>query len=421
MSTSFPRLLRSLGFWSLAALIMGLILGVYGHETGSAAVGLLARAVHPFGAIWMNALQLVVLPLVVLQLLSAVTANGGASVGSAGVRAVVGLSLVYLILMALSLGLVSQIVGLYSVTPETVEAIRTSVSIPAGAQAAAGRAATTVGEWLVALVPTNLVEAFANGQLIQILVVTVVFGLAVNRLPDKQRGPFIGLVRTLTDAVMVVIRWILFITPLGVFALVLGLALGTGTEAASVLGTWLLMSQGIQLVFLIALYPVVSFLGRTTMATFAKAVLPVQLIALSTRSSLATIPAQIESGRDQLGFSATSAGFFVPLCVTLFKITTAIVNPIRLLFLAHIFGVALDPGQVVTFMITILLISYTAVGIPSGGAAFRTLPAYVAAGIPVEGLVILQAVKDLQDYGDTVSNATGQFAAATVLSRGDRV
>ena len=180
------------------------------------------------------------------------------------------------------------------------------------------------------------------------------------------------------------------------------------------------MSQGVQLAFLIALYPVVSFLGRTTIAAFGKAVLPVQLIAFSTRSSLATIPAQIESGREQLGFSATSAGFFVPLCVTLFKITTAIVNPIRLLFLAHIFGVALDPGTVVTFMITILLISYTAVGIPSGGAAFRTLPAYVAAGIPVEGLVILQAVKDLQDYGDTLANATGQFGAATVLSRGDR-
>jgi len=341
-------------------------------------------------------------------------------VGSAGVRAVVGLSLVYLILMALSFGLSSRIVGLYSVAPETVEAIRTSVSIPASAQAATVRATTTIGEWLTALVPTNLVEAFANGQLIQILIVTVVLGLAVNRLPDKQRAPFTELVRTLTGAVMVVIRWILFITPLGVFALILGLALGTGTEAASVLGTWLLMSQGVQLAFLIALYPVVSFLGRTTIAAFGKAVLPVQLIAFSTRSSLATIPAQIESGREQLGFSATSAGFFVPLCVTLFKITTAIVNPIRLLFLAHIFGVALDPGTVVTFMITILLISYTAVGIPSGGAAFRTLPAYVAAGIPVEGLVILQAVKDLQDYGDTLANATGQFGAATVLSRGDR-
>jgi len=420
VSTSVPRLLRSLGFWSLAGLIMGLLMGVYGHETGSAAVGLIARGVQPFGAIWLNALQLVVLPLVVLQLLTAITVNGGSAVGSAGVRAVVGLSLVYLILMALSFGLSSRIVGLYSVAPETVEAIRTSVSIPASAQAATVRATTTIGEWLAALVPTNLVEAFANGQLIQILIVTVAFGLAVNRLPDKQRAPFTELVRTLTGAVMVVIRWILFITPLGVFALILGLALGTGTEAASVLGTWLLMSQGVQLAFLIALYPVVSFLGRTTIAAFGKAVLPVQLIAFSTRSSLATIPAQIESGREQLGFSATSAGFFVPLCVTLFKITTAIVNPIRLLFLAHIFGVALDPGTVVTFMITILLISYTAVGIPSGGAAFRTLPAYVAAGIPVEGLVILQAVKDLQDYGDTLANATGQFGAATVLSRGDR-
>ena len=94
MSTSVPRLLRSLGFWSLAGLIMGLLMGVYGHETGSAAVGLIAVGVQPFGAIWLNALQLVVLPLVVLQLLTALTVNGGSAVGSAGVRAVVGLSLV---------------------------------------------------------------------------------------------------------------------------------------------------------------------------------------------------------------------------------------------------------------------------------------------------------------------------------------
>ena len=145
MSTSFPRLLRSLGFWSLAGLIMGLLMGVYGHETGSAAVGLIAVGVQPFGAIWLNALQLVVLPLVVLQLLTAITVNGGSAVGSAGVRAVVGLSLVYLLLMALSFGLSSRIVGLYSVAPETVEAIRTSVSIPASAQAATVRATTTIG------------------------------------------------------------------------------------------------------------------------------------------------------------------------------------------------------------------------------------------------------------------------------------
>ncbi len=76
--------------------------------------------------------------------------------------------------------------------------------------------------------------------------------------------------------------------------------------------------------------------------------------------------------------------------------------------------------NLILLIITILLISFTALGIPNGGAAFRTLPAYLAVGIPVEGLVILQAVKDINDYGDTLANTTGQFAAATILSRGDR-
>jgi Na+/H+-dicarboxylate symporter len=92
----------------------------------------------------------------------------------------------------------------------------------------------------------------------------------------------------------------------------------------------------------------------------------------------------------------------------------------RVLFLAAIFGVHLSPGQLVAFTFTYLIIGLTVVGVPNGGAAFRTLPAFVAVGIPVEGLVLLQAVRDINDYASTLANTTGQFAAATILSRSDR-
>ncbi len=98
-----------------------------------------------------------------------------------------------------------------------------------------------------------------------------------------------------------------------------------------------------------------------------------------------------------------------------------LLNAGKYLFLAHVFGVPLSPGQTLSFMVTVLLINFTELGLPRGGVPFRTIPAYVAAGIPIEGLVILQVANDLEDYPDTVANATGMFAAATALSRNDRV
>jgi Na+/H+-dicarboxylate symporter len=106
--------------------------------------------------------------------------------------------------------------------------------------------------------------------------------------------------------------------------------------------------------------------------------------------------------------------------VSTLKIQSVIGNSTRVLFLAYIFGVELTLVQLATFTVTVLLISLATVGVPNGGGSFRSLPAYVAVGIPIEGLVLLQAVKDLKDYLSTIANTTGQFAAATILSRGDR-
>jgi Na+/H+-dicarboxylate symporter len=121
-----------------------------------------------------------------------------------------------------------------------------------------------------------------------------------------------------------------------------------------------------------------------------------------------------------LGFGPTTSGFLVPLLVSIFMMSTPTWGATRVLFLAAIFGITLTPGQFVAFTFSFLIIGLTVVGVPNGGAAFRTLPAFVAVGIPVEGLVLLHTVRDINDYASTVANTTGQFAAATILSKGDR-
>jgi len=409
--------------WSLIALAAGLVLGIYGFKTGSPMVAGMAGLVQPVGVLWVNALQMAVLPLVVMQLLTAIAGNGnGASVGGAGKRTASLIVITLSLLATVGYFVAAPLMGLVSVPPETVGAIRESILIPDFVQGGVEQAPVSIGEWLTALVPTNVLRAVVQGNLIQVLLVTIVFGLAVNQLPEKQQRPLAELFRAGSEAVMVVIRWILLAAPVGIFALVVGLALGTGSDLVELLIWWVLLSQGILLFFVIAIYPVTALLGRVPLGRFARAVAGPQLVGLSTRSSIASMPAQIESGKKWLGFSSTTSGLVVPLLVSTLKVQTAWGNSVRVLFLAHIFGVNLSLTQLVTFTITIMLISLTAVGIPNPGGAntYRALPAYLAVGIPVEGLVLLQPVGDLVDYGDTLANTTGQFAAATILSRRDR-
>ena len=197
--------------------------------------------------------------------------------------------------------------------------------------------------------------------------------------------------------------------------------MSTGSGAAGLLGFYVVVDHAVLFAIILLLYPVTALLGRVSIRRFAKAVASPQMIGISTRSSIASMPAQIESGKKHLGFSETTSGFVVPLMVSTLKIQSVIGNSTRVLFLAYIFGVTLNPLDLAIFTVTVLLISFATVGVPNGGGSFRTLPAYVAIGIPIEGLVLLQAVKDLKDYLSTVANVTGQFAAATILSRGDRV
>ena len=212
------------------------------------------------------------------------------------------------------------------------------------------------GEWLTGLIPSNVFEAFLNGQIIQVLIITIVFGLAVGQIPEESREVLAGLFSTINDALMQLVRWIRVGMPVGVFALMLGLALSTGVSAAGIVVAFIFMSQGIQLLVVLALYPVAAVMGGVSIRRFAKAVAPVQLVAVSTRSSLASMPVQVESGIKNLGFGPETTSVLVPLAVTLFKLTALTADPVRLLLLAHVFGISLTPGQIVTFLLSVLLL-----------------------------------------------------------------
>jgi Na+/H+-dicarboxylate symporter len=150
---------------------------------------------------------------------------------------------------------------------------------------------------------------------------------------------------------------------------------------------------------------------------FSRAILPAQIVAVSTRSSIAALPALLEGAERDLQLRPSVSGFVLPLAVSAFKVNRTVSSTAKLLFLAYLYNVDLSAVQIGSFFVAVLIMSFSAVGVPNGGSAFKTLPFYVAAGIPVAGVVILEAVEDIPDIFKTATNVTGNMTAAAIVAR----
>lgn len=408
----------SLTLWSLGALLAGLMIGIALHGSHDPWVSRLEAAIVPFGRFWFAALRLMVVPLVITQTLVAISGSGnGGAVGALGAKA-----LVLFILMLAAGGVFTVLVtppllALYQVDPEMVAALRASTTIPASAMDMAGREIHSFGDWLVALVPESLSAALSGREILPILLVTIVFGFAVTRLPVEPRKLLGRVFQALADAMMVVVQWILVLTPFGIFALSLQMSLHAGVQVAGVMLVFAVLTSGMLLGFTALLYPATALLGNVPLGRFARAVAPAQLVAAATSSSLASLAALVDGARDVLRLPAAATGFVLPLAVSTFKVNRTVSSTVKFLFLAHVFQVPIGLGQVVTFVVTVLIMSFSSIGLPGGGVAFRTMPAYLAAGLPIEGVVILEAVDAIPDIFKTITNVTGDMSAATILTR----
>lgn len=390
----------------MLALVAGLSLGMLGHASGAAAFGVIERVLSPVGAVWLAALQLLLLPLILSQLLAAVTGSGGAGreVGRLGFQAIALFVVMLFAAGALTFVLCKPLVALYDAGPAFADA-----------KTAAKPETATTPE-----LPTNLVEAARKGMVLPLLIFAALLGAAVTRLPDERRIPLTQLFRGFADAMMIVVRWILAFTPPAIFALTYVAALHAGGGVAGMMGAFIILVCAMLALFIVLLYPVTAIAAKIPMRTFAKAVAPAQLVAVSTLSSIAALPALVQGGIDHLKLPERFTGFVLPLCVSIFKINRTISSTAKLVFLAHVYGVPMSATTLVVFMVSVTLLSFGAAGVPNGGQAFSTLPAYVAAGLPVEGVILLEATSMAPDMLKTVVNVTGDMSVAAILSRSSR-
>ena len=412
-----PTRARSQAVPVLLALVAGILVGAVVRANGSDALINGVGFFDVIGTLWINAIRMTVIPLVTALTIVAVAQSGDArQLGRLGAYAIG----VFVALLLASGALAALLAPLsferLALAPDVAARLRASL---ASASSGSVTVMPTLAQRIVDMVPANPIKSAADGALLPVVVFALALGLALTRLPADRRDSVVMLCRGLSDALLVLVQWILGLAPIGVFALAIGLGTKMGASSAGALLHYVLTLSAILFVFTLCLYPVASLLGRVSVRRFAAAALPAQAAAFSARSSIAALPAMITAVRDTLALHPRASGFVLPLAVSVFRLNVPIAWVVGLLFLGKLYGVTLGASALLTLVMTATLLSFSVPGLPSA-SLFLLSPVLAQYGIPVEGVGILIALDAIPDMFKTLANVTAHLTSAVVLDRVDR-
>jgi proton glutamate symport protein len=399
----------------LAGLLSGAALGIALTAIQPALARDVASVAQPIGDLWLNALQMTVVPLVVaLVVLGVASTSDVAASGRTARRAI----LVFLVLLSAGAAFAAVYapfqLSLLPRDPELIASLRAAIGTPIAADSTgAGFAAR-----IVTIIPSNAIAAAAQGAMLPLVVCALFFGFALTRVEARRRAQAIDLFQTLSDVMITIVRWVLWAAPLGVFALAFSVCVKAGVTILSALGWYILAMCTLYLAVIFGLYFVAVFAGGQRLRQFTAGILPAQTIAVSTQSSLATLPAMVESAQNRLGCSPAVTALVLPMAVSLFRITSPVQYIGVSCFIAWIYGVDLSASQLAVGAALAVVISLGSVGLPGQVSLMAmNMPVVQAMGLPIAPLGLMLAVETIPDAFATLGNVTGDLAATTVVAR----
>ncbi|WP_140908441.1 dicarboxylate/amino acid:cation symporter [Cognatiluteimonas lumbrici] len=394
-----------------AGALLGLLLAWFDPALGAR----VADVVQPFGKLWLNALQMTVVPLVLALVIVGVnTAADAAATGRVARRAIIVFLLILAGAAAMAAVLAPALLALVPRDPDLAAALHSA----AGTGAAAATQPASWADSLVAMVPSNAIAAAAESAMLPLVVFALFFGFALTRIGGDHRAKLVDFFQAIADAMIVIVRWVLWAAPFGVFALILAVCARAGIGMISALGVYIGLEVLLYLLATVLMLPVALVWGGEPLRRFALALLPPQAVAASTQSSLASLPAMLQSSERNLGYPREVSSLVLPMAVSLFRITSPIQYMATACFIAWAFGIELTPAQLATGAGLAVLISMGSVGLPGQVSFMATnLPVTAAMGLPVGPLGLLLAVDTIPDVFATVGNVSGDMAANSVVVR----
>ncbi len=395
-------------WWTLAGLVGGLLAGI--ATVGTSFAEPLLNVAAPVGSLWLRALQMTIIPLVAALLIMGISQLAEAA--KAGETARRMLLLVFGVLLAGGI-----------ITALAMPLLLDAFPIPASAgaflsqDAGEAQAVPGISDFLTSLIAPNLFAAAAETAMLPLTIFFALLALAMQRIPERQRATLLGFFHALGNAMLIIIGWVLWLAPVGVFALAAGVAARAGSGAFVALAHYIAVVSAMGVIILIGAYVLAIVGGRIGPGRFAKAILPAQTVAMSTQSSLASLPAMLDSAK-RLNLRDEVAEFVLPLAVAIFRATSPAMNLAVVIYVAHLAGVTITPTAMITGIAIALIISIGTVSLPGTISFVISIgPIALAMGVPVEPLALLVAVEMLPDIVRTLANVTTNVAVTATVNR----
>ena len=405
-------------YYTLAALVVGLAAGMLAGGLAPAPRDAALNIASFVGTLWLNALKMTVIPLVVALLVvgiarSAEAAQAGRIAGTAVLwiviictgSAVFGAIAVLLLTHAFPLS--RHTAGLLQAALGSVEQ-KTSGPLPGAA------------EFFKGVIPPHAVGAATNGDILPLTVFTLLFALALTRVKASGREIVVNFFEATGDALIVIIGWVLAIAPLGVFALAFGVGSAAGGAAFAGLGHYIVIISAIGVLVTLAAYPLAAIFSDVRMGPFTREQVAPQAVAISTRSSLACLPAMLAAARP-MGVRDEVADVTLPIAVALYRATGPAMNTAVAFYVAHWLGLEPTLGQMIAATAVGAVMSYGAVSLPGEVSYISSIaPIALALGVPIAPLGLLVAVEMIPDIFRTVGNVTHDVALAAIVDKSTR-
>jgi len=404
----------------LIAMVLAVICGrITGTEMS--VLGVTFFQIYEFtGTLFLNALRLIIVPLVMATIIHGVAnLSGRAGFGRLG-----GLTFAYFAVTTLVATTIGMLFG-GILTPGMVDATPAGGVLgldlsggetgPAAASTEADGSGAVV-DVLLSMVPTNVVAAAADGQLLSLIVFSLLFGYFMGRIPQHPRDVLMGLWHGISETMMLITGWIMRFAPYGIFGIVAGTAATTGFSALAPLMSFIYVYIFALAAYVLVVQPLLlKFIGGVSPYRHLKAVAPALLTAFSTASSSATLPVTFKCVEERVGVSEETASVVLPLGATVNMDGVGVYNGVAALFLAQAYGIEITIGVVTTVFLLCALLSVAAPGLP--GIPFSMPIVSAQLGLPLEGAALLFTIDRFPDMLRTAVNVYGDTCAAVVIAR----
>lgn len=403
----------------LLALVLGAATGITVNLTIGAEniQGFVANGPEPIGRMWLNALIMVVIPLIISTLSLGVVGLGDLkTLGRIGLLTILG----FLLLTALSttLGLTFANVFQPGAGLDTAVKDRLMETYKGDATGAMGLGSGGFGvDLFVKMIPRNPVQAMANGEMLAVIFFALMLGVAMTLISREKAEPMVKFMESLSHIVITIIEIVMRFAPIGVFCLIFSVTARFGYDLLLQLLQFVIVVIGSLAAFQFIVYPfVVKLISKRDPWEFMRKARIVMLTAFSTSSSNATLPTTMRVGEQELGLPREIAGFVLPLGATMNMNGTALFEGATVLFLAQVFGVQLTLGAQLTVVLMAVVTAIGTAGVP-GGSIPLLMMVLAMVGVPMEGIAIVLGVDRILDMCRTTLNVTGDLVTATMVHR----